>query len=162
MRPPASIAAWLDPDELERWVHDAPSKESYRRRLAIWWTMRGRHAGEIAELLLTSARTVRYWIQRFNDAGPSALDSDNLGGRRAALLSLAQERALLAALHPQAREGQWVTAEELRQAIEAQVGAPVSTAYLYDLLHRHQWRKVMPRPRHVRADPDVQEAFKKF
>jgi transposase len=47
-------------------------------------------------------------------------------------------------------------------AIEAQVGAPVSTAYLYDLLHRHQWRKVMPRPRHVRADPDVQEAFKKF
>lgn len=162
MRPPASIVAWLEPDELERWVHDAPTKESYRRRLAIWWTTRGRHAPEVAELLLTSARTVRYWIQQFNLRGPAALDSENLGGRRTARLSLAEEKALLAALQPQAQAGRWVTAIEVREAVEARIGAPVSTDYLYDLLHRHDWRKVVPRPRHVRADKDAQEAFKKF
>lgn len=162
MRPPASIVAWLEPDELERWVEDAPTKEAYRRRSAIWWTTRGRHAPEIAELLLTSTRTVRYWIQQFNLRGPVALDSENHGGRRTALLSLAEEKALLAALRPQAQAGRLVTAIEVREAVEARLGAPVSTDYLYDLLHRHEWRKVVPRPRHVRADKDAQDAFKKF
>lgn len=162
MRPPASIVAWLEADELERWVHDAPTKESYRRRLAVWWTTRGRHAPEIAELLLTSPRAVRYWIQQFNQRGPAALDSENHGGRRTALLSLAEERALLVPLHPQAQEGRWVTAIEVREAVEARLGTAVSIDYIYDLLHRHKWRKVVPRPRHVRADPDAQDAFKKF
>lgn len=162
MRPPASIVAWLEGDELEHWVHDAPTKESYRRRLAVWWTTRGRHAPEVAELLLTSPRTVRYWIQQFNQRGPTALDSENLGGRRTALLSLAEEKALLATLHPEAEEGRWVTAIEVREAVEARLGTAVSSDYLYDLLRRHKWRKVIPRPRHVHADKDAQDAFKKF
>lgn len=152
----------MEPEELEQWVHDAPTKESYRRRLAIWWTTRGRHATEIADLLQSSSRTVRYWIRQFNLRGPAALDSENLGGRRTAHLSVAEEQALLARLHPRARAGEWVTVSELRKAVEADLGTPVSTAYLYDLLHRHAWRKVVPRPRHVRADPDAQEAFKKI
>lgn len=162
MRPPASIVTWLEPEEMERWVHDAPTKESYRRRLAVWWTSRGRHAQEVADLLMSSSRTVRYWIRQFNERGPAALDSDNLGGRRTALLTVERERALLEALRPQALHGTLVTVEALRQAVEAEVGAPVSPAYLSDLLHRYQWRKVVPRPRHVKADPDAQEAFKKF
>jgi len=152
----------LEPDELERWVHDAPTKESYRRRLAIWWTTRGHHATDVAELLMTSTRTVRYWIQKFNQRGPAALDSENLGGRRTALLSLTEEKAMLAALRPQARAGRLVTAIEVRDAVEARLGAPVTADYLYDLLHRHEWRKVVPRPRHVRADKEAQDAFKKF
>ena len=27
MRPPAKITSWMDCDELERWVHDAPTKD---------------------------------------------------------------------------------------------------------------------------------------
>lgn len=162
MRPPAQIASWMEPAELEQWVHEASTKESYRRRLAIWWTTRGYHAGQVAELLQSSSRTVRYWIRQFNVQGPAALDSENHGGRRAARLTETEEKALLARLHPQAKVGQWVTVSELRQAIEADLGTAVSTSYLYDLLHRHGWRKVLPRPRHVAADPDAQEAFKKF
>jgi transposase len=67
MRPPAEIVAWMDCEELERWVQDAPTKEAYQRRLAIWWTACGaRHATEIAALLQTSPRTVRRWIRQFN------------------------------------------------------------------------------------------------
>ena len=153
---------WLEAEELERWVHDAPTKDSYRRRLAILWTIRGRFAPEVADLLMTSARTVRYWIQQFNQRGPTGLDSDNLGGRRTALLSVAEEKALLATLRPQAQAGLWVTAKEVREAVEKHLGTAISTNYLYELLHRHEWRKVVPRPRHVRADPAAQDAFKKF
>jgi transposase len=32
---------------------------------------------------------------------------------------------------------------------------------IYRLLERHGWRKVMPRPRHPKADVAAQAAFKK-
>lgn len=162
MRPPANVVSWINLEDMERWVHDAKTRESHERRLAIWWTAHDRrNANEIAALLQVSARTVRRWIRLFNDGGPGALEIVNLGGRQWAYLSEAEELAVLASLRPQARAGRLVTATELRDHIEALVGHPVSNAYLYNLLHRHRWRKVQPRPRHVKADPAVQEAFKK-
>lgn len=152
----------MELEVMERWVGDATTKESYQRRLAIWWTAcGGRHAKEIASLLQTSTRTVRRWIQRFNTGGPAALESVNLGGRRWAYLSDADERAILAVLRPRARAGRLLTATELVADIEARVGHPVSDDYLYDLLHRHGWRKVEPRPRHVRANVAAQESFRR-
>src|SRR5262245_35290054 len=104
MRGPAKIVPWMDLDEMEGWVRDAPTKESYQRRLAIWWTAcGGRYASEIAGLLQTSTRTVRRWIHQFNAEGPAALDSVNLGGRRWAYLSEAEERSVLAGLRSRAR-----------------------------------------------------------
>ena len=152
----------MDCEELERWVHDAKTKESYQRRLAIWLTAHDRrNANEIAALFQVSTRTVRRWIRLFNKGGPAALEIVNLGGRQWAYLSEAEERAALTGLRSQARAGHLVTAAELREHVEAIVGRSVSKAYLYKLLHRHGWRKVQPRPRHVKADPVVQEAFKK-
>jgi len=149
-------------DELERWVHDAPTKELYRRRLVIWWTAcDGRHATEIASLLQTSTRTVGRWIQRFNQGGPTALERANHGGRRWGYLSETEERTVLASLRSLARKGHLVTVTEMRASIEKSVGHQISKGYLYSLLHRHNWRKVQPRPRHVKANPAAQEAFKR-
>jgi transposase len=149
-------------EDMERWVHDAKTRESHERRLAIWWTAHDRrNANEIAALLQVSSRTVRRWIRLFNDDGPEALEIVNLGGRQWAYLTEAEELTVLAKLRPQARAGRLVTATELRDHIEALVGRPVSNAYLYKMLHRHRWRKVQPRPRHVKADPAVQEAYKR-
>lgn len=160
MRPAAPITDWMDLDEMERWVHEAPTKVLHQRRLAIWWTARDRrHATEIAALLGVGPRTVRRWIRSFNTEGPTALDVDNLGGRRWANLSEADERAALAGLRPRARAGRLVTIHDVRAAVEAHVGHSVSDSSLYDLLHRYKWRKIVPRPRHVRADPDAQEAY---
>jgi transposase len=162
MRHPAEITPWMDCAALERWVYDAPTKELYQRRLAIWWTACcGRHATEIAGLLQTSTRTVRRWIRQFNTGGPAALESMNLGGRRWAYLSEEDERAVLARLRPRARAGRLVTVAELRAQVEDHVGHAVSDEYLYSLLRRHDWRKVVPRPRHVKANPAAQELYKK-
>lgn len=161
MRPPAAIVPWLDLSELPQWAAHAPTKEIYQRRLAIWWTACHRwSAATIARLLPTSTRSVRRWIQTFNTAGPAALDGADLGGRHWANLSLAAEREVLAALRPQAQAGRLVTITEVRATVEARVGRPVSTAYLYTLLHRHGWRKLHPRPRHPAADAAAQAAYK--
>lgn len=160
MRTPATIAPWMEVDELERWARDAPTKALHERRLAIWWTARDRrHATEIAELLGVGSRTVRRWIRSFNTEGPAGLETDNLGGRRWAHLSEAEERATLADLRAHAEAGRLVTIHEVRASVEARVGHAISSGSLYALLHRHEWRKVVPRPRHVGADPDAQEAY---
>ena len=161
MRPPANIEPWLDEAGLKWWVRLADSKAQYQRRLAIWWTAAGRSAPAIADLLQTSPRSVRRWIAAFNAGGPAALEDINLGGRRWANLTAADERAVLGALQPRARAGRLVTVTEIRAAVEDRVGHPVSPRSLYDLLHRHDWRKVQPRPRHVKADPAAQEDFKR-
>ena len=162
MRAPAKVSPWMDCEELDRWARDAPTKELYQRRLAIWWTAcGGRHATEIASLLQTSTRTVRRWIQQFNTGGPAALDSLNLGGRRWAYLSETEERVVLTGLRSRARAGRLVTVAELRAEVESYIGHAVSDDYLYSLLHRHGWRKVEPRPRHVKANSVTQESFKK-
>jgi hypothetical protein len=46
-------------------------------------------------------------------------------------------------------------------AYEQLVGHPVHKTTIYRLLDRHQWRKIVPRPCHVKAEPQEQEAFKK-
>jgi transposase len=83
------------------------------------------------------------------------------GGRRFGLLTFQEEAALLESLRSQAEQGRLVGAFSLRALGEKQLDRVVSKDYLYDLLHRHGWRKVAPRPHHPQADPEQQAASKK-
>jgi transposase len=74
---------------------------------------------------------------------------------------LDQERELLAALQEEAGRGRVLTAKQLHGRVRQAAGKKVSLAYVYRLLHRHGWRKLGPRPRHVQADPQAQAEFKK-
>ena len=59
-----------------------------------------------------------------------------------------------------AAQGELTTTEEIWRAFEARVGHEVDNSTIYRLLARHGWRKLMPRPRHPKADPQAQEQFK--
>ncbi len=78
-----------------------------------------------------------------------------------ASLRLAEERAFLAPFFGRAERGELATTEEIWHAFEARVGHEVDESTIYRLLARHGWRKLMPRPRHPKADPQAQEQFKK-
>jgi transposase len=161
MRPPAEIRPWLSAPELQGWVRAAPTKAIYQRRLVIWLTATHRlHAGEISTMVQVGGRSVRRWIQVYNERGPQALDEDDRGGRRWAYLSEQDERRLLRSLRRKAQGAQILTIEHVRPAVEAAVGHAVSQAYLYELTARHDWRKVVPRPRHKQADLIEQLAYK--
>jgi transposase len=67
----------------------------------------------------------------------------------------------LAPFVQQARAGQLTTIAPIKGALEARLGHRVHPATVYRLLHRHGHRKLVPRPRHVAADPEAQTAFKK-
>ncbi len=50
MLPPAQLKPWFSPEELAVWVREAPGKDAYQRRLAIWLTHPRKPAPEIADL----------------------------------------------------------------------------------------------------------------
>ena len=59
MRGPAQIKPWLSTQEMAIWVNDAPTKDAYRHRLAIWLTHIGPfHAQRVATLLQVSVQAV--------------------------------------------------------------------------------------------------------
>jgi transposase len=162
MRSPASISPWLDDEELAAWVQEASDKFSYQKRLAIWLTHTGSfHAQRVADLLQVSKQAVWLWLGQYNREGPSGLKRSGRGGRRWAFLSWEAEEALLGRFEKRALKGEVVTAKMLWSEVSAALGRKISLDYIYRLMHRHQWRKLSPRPSHVKANPRRQEAFKK-
>jgi hypothetical protein len=50
---------------------------------------------------------------------------------------------------------------DLKAAYERAIGHETSNSTVYNLLARHGWRKLMPRPFHPKRDIAAQNAFKK-
>ena len=121
----------------------------------------GSSAGEIAQLLGWSVSTVYVIHSRFAKEGDAIFDLRRRGGRHHQHLSIEQEDALLTPFVRQAEAGGVLSVGEIRQAYEAMIGKAVAPSTVYRLLGRHGWRKVVPRPRHPKANVAAQAAFKK-
>jgi len=157
---PARIEPWLSEEELRVWLLQAATRQDYQRRLAIWLTHAYRfHAEQIAWMLQVSVQAVWLWVGQYNQQGPGGLERVGRGGRRWAFLPWTDEEALLTKFAARAGRGEVITAKALWPEVEVAVGRKASLDYVYRLLHRHQWRKMGPR--HVHADPEAQEEFKK-
>lgn len=117
---------------------------------------------QTAKVLGVGRRTVVRLQRSFGRQSQSAQPSDPYwGGRRRALLSQEQEQEFLAVWKAKAEQGQLVVLTPLRVALEKKVGRPVKPSVVYRLLERHRWRKVAPDTRHPKAQPSVQEEWKK-
>jgi transposase len=162
MRPPAQLKPWLSPEQLAIWVREASTREAYQKRLAIWLTFLRRWAPEIADLLQLSKQAVWLWVGQYNRYGPEGLTRKGRGGRSWSYLSWAREEELLQSGEKRALRGEILSAPQLLPEAERAVGKKVSLDYVYKLLHRYRWRKLWPRPRHVKADQAAQAEFKKI
>lgn len=121
----------------------------------------GSSAAEIAQLLGWSTATVYAIHSRWAKEGDALFDLRRRGGRRHENLSIEQEAALLTPFVQRAEAGGMLTVSDIQQAYEARVGRPVAPSTIYRLLGRHGWRKVVPRPRHPKANDAAPAAFKK-
>jgi transposase len=106
----------------------------------------------------TVARLQRRFQRRKAEAKPP---EQHWGGRRRTLMPLEDEQVFLAAWKPKAEQGQLVVVTPLRVALEQELGRQVKPSVVYRLLERHHWRKVAPDTRHPKAEPAVQEEWKK-
>ncbi len=85
----------------------------------------------------------------------------NWGGRRYSYMTVEEERQFISNFLDQASQGGIVVVRDIHRAFEAQVGQKVAKTTIYRMLDRHDWRTIIPRPRHPSGNPEAQEGFKK-
>lgn len=151
--------------ELERRYRTA--QEPHERS---WWQILWLLArGQTATLIATSTGYSRYWIgqiaKRYNAEGPSGMQNrQHTTSRRTAPLlpTELQEELRQALAGPAPEEDLWTgrtVAEWMAQRLGRSVSPYRGWVYLRRLKPRP--RHGAPRPRHVLANPDEQETFKK-
>jgi len=137
----------------------------YDHRLhAILMVAQGMSCRKVAQLLGDSARTVAYWVQRFEAEGLSGLaDADRSG--RPSKLDEKQLQLIEIALrsHPSqyGLSGNLWDGKLLSHFIDQQFGVELGVRQCQRLFRRLGFRFRKPRPLIAKADPEKQEAFKK-
>ena len=155
-------AAHLSIEEVKGKLKTDPRPWCRQRWLIIYNALvEPRKAEEIARHCGVSKATVHDVISTYNRWGVAAVETAGKGGRRHQYLTLEEEEQFLAPFFAQAEEGLLTTTAEIWRAFESRVGHHVDDSTIYRLLNRHGWRKLMPRPRHPKADPQAQAQFKK-
>jgi DDE superfamily endonuclease/Winged helix-turn helix len=103
--------------------------------------------------------TVHQVISTYNRLGVAAVETPGKGGRRHEYMTVEEERELLMPFVELAQKGELTTIAPIKQAFEQRVGHEVDETTIYRLLQRHQWRKLVPRPFHPKADQEEQRRF---
>lgn len=115
-------------------------------------------AGKVAGLHATSVSRV---VTRYQTEGIQAIvgKRHNHGNR---YMTLEEERNFLRGFIEAAQTGQVIETRQIHMAYEKAVGHPVTRAAIYYMLHKHGWRKIMPRSKHPKkASEDEIQAYKK-
>ena len=115
----------------------------------------------IAAAMGVSLSTVNRAHMAYDQGGIKALKPKPCGGRQRQNMTIAAEQALLARFAKAAGAGEMLNIHDLKSAYEQAIGHPTSNSTIYNLLDRHRWRKLMPRPFHPRRDVAAQNDFKK-
>ena len=134
-------------------------KDKYldRRLYAIQLLGEGMKAGNVAEKLDADKRQISEWLKKFCERGLEGFVAPR-GGRHRENMSFEDEEKLLEKFKKKAESGQIVEVSEIRAAYDKAIGRKTHPTQIYQVLHRHGWRKVMPRSRHPKKASD--EAIK--
>lgn len=157
------IVGHLSNEALEDRMKNADTIEQFRRWQVIFLRQNNPSMPvvQVAQICAVAYKTVTQWTWLYNHNKPDDYLLSGRGGRRYGHLSEDAETKLLDSLKEKAAKGHVVTVLAVKKAAEKEVGHELPKDYAYDLLHRHNWRKVMPHTHHPKRDEDAQEAFKK-
>jgi len=158
----SSTAPHLSAEAIKQKIKSADSYWHRQKWLVVYnGLVDPRPVAEIAQHTGVSVGSVHKVISQYNRLGADALALPGKGGRRNQYLTLEQEKAFVASFREKATKGQIARVAEIKLAYEKLVGRTVHKTTIYRLLDRHEWRKIVPRPRHIKADAEEQQAFKK-
>ena len=117
---------------------------------------------EISEKLGYSRKRISQLCAEFKAVGLETYAKLKYGGNNRAL-SIEEEREILKAFEEKATQGELVTVQSIKGAFDEKRGKDTGRGYIYMLLERHGWRKVMPRSKHPnKANDEAIEASKKL
>lgn len=149
-------------ERLKMLLKQAKSKSEFQRIQAVYLRVAtSMTPEEIAVALAWHPGTVRNIHSAFLRSGESAFQVSSRGGRHRENLSLAEENELLDQFLNIASDGGVIVVSSIKATYEKKLGHRVPKSTVYRMLARHDWRQIVPRPRHPKSDTFAQEAFKK-
>ena len=138
------------------------NKNIERRLYVLVMRAEGKSLEEISEKTGYHISTASKLIARYMRDGISAIAENHYKGNRRNM-SFEEEAAILAPFIERAERGEMVDIKEIAAAYQKAVPHKVSDTQIYYVLHRHGWRKIMPRSRHPKkASEEAIEASKKL
>ena len=136
------------------------NKNIERRLYVLVMRAEGKSLEEISEKTGYHISTASKLIARYMRDGISAIAENHYKGNRRNM-SFEEEAAILAPFIERAERGEMVDIKEIAAAYQKAVPHKISDTQIYYVLHRHGWRKIMPRSRHPKkASEEAIEASK--
>jgi transposase len=83
------------------------------------------------------------------------------GGRKRQNMTPEEEARFLLPFLDRAKEGGVLVVGSIHSELENRLGRKVALSSVYNLLHRHGWRKLAPDKSHTKSDAQTQEEWKK-
>ena len=135
-------------------------KRAEARLKALEMRAKGAAAKEAAEAAGFHAAYVTQLVAKYREYGLEAISGNHYGGNHRNM-SAKEEKDILAPFKERAEKGEVVEISEIAKANQSAVDHPVSPGQIYVVLHRHGWRKVMPRSRHPKKASEEEIAASK-
>ena len=137
-------------------------KDVDRRLRALLMRAKGKKLAEVAQATGYSFSNITKLVKTYRECGISAIVENHYKGNHRNM-SYEEETALLEPFRKEAEAGEIVEVSKMETAYQEAVGHSIGTGQIYNVLHRHGWRKVIPRSKHPRkASEEVIETSKKL
>lgn len=141
--------------EIRKKMKSIKNKNACRRLEALALLGEGRKPKEVADIKGYNEKTVRILRSEYCKNGLEPFLTDGRKGGNHIVMSKEESQKFLSEFEEKAKAGQIITIEEIAKALDEATGKQresLSTAYYF--LHRHGWRKVMPRSQHPKKASD--------
>ena len=130
---------------------ETKDKRADARLKALELRAEGMELSEVSQATGFHAAYVSQLVAKYRDHGLEAISGNHYGGNHRNM-SFEEEAAILAPFKARAEKGELVEISEIETAYQQAVGHSIGTSQIYYVLHRHGWRKVMPRSRHPNTE----------
>ena len=130
------------------------------RVLMLWYE--GLDNAEVGKRVGLCSVRVSQLVSEYKKTGLEKYTQKKYGGNHRNM-SEAEEEEILSGFKAKAEAGQVVIAKDIKEEFDKKLGRDTGRGYIYMLLERHGWRKVMPRSKHPKkASKEAIEASKKL
>lgn len=137
------------------------NKRAEARLKALELRAKGEESKEVARATGFHPAYVTQLVAKYRDHGLEAISGNHYGGNHRNM-STEEEAAILAPFKAEAEKGKIIETREIAEAYQRAVDHRVGKGQIYSVLHRHGWRKVMPRSKHPKkaSEEDIESSKK--
>ena len=137
-------------------------KRTSKRLRILMLRYEGYKVKEIAKVYGMRVNSISQLCRRYREQGLEKFIENKYTSHRHAMTEQ-EENEILTPFEKAAEAGQIVTVKEIKAAFDKVRGKDTGRGYIYMLLKRHGWRKVMPRSKHPKAaNEEACDASKKL